>query len=361
MKSLLVTGGAGFIGSNFVRYVRQKTGAPIVVVDKLTYAGSTETFADIGRDPGVTLIRADIRDAPLLDEVFTTHQPGAVVNLAAETHVDRSIDDPSPFLQSNVVGTVQLLEASLRYWRGLDAASRKAFRFVQVSTDEVYGTVQAQRAFSETTAYAPNSPYAASKASADHFVRAYHQTYALPAIVTHCSNNYGPYQYPEKLVPLMLLRGLEGESLPIYGDGQQVRDWLHVDDHCEALMLVLAKAAGGSQYNIGGGAELRNVEVVDRICAVLEGLRPARDNPRLVHRGVTNYRELKQFVEDRPGHDRHYAIDSRKIRTELGWRPRHDLARGLEATVRWYLDHLDWCESVQGKTYRRERLGLGGS
>jgi len=361
MEVLLVTGGAGFIGSNFVRYLRSKADKPIIVVDKLSYAGSAETFADLAGDPEVTLVRADIADAAVLAEVFATHRPTAVVNFAAETHVDRSIDDPGPFLQSNVVGTVQLLEAARRLWQTFDIASKDACRFVQVSTDEVYGTVQAEGAFSETTAYAPNSPYAASKASADHFVRAYHRTYGLPSIITNCSNNYGPYQYPEKLVPLMLLRGLDGDTLPIYGDGGQVRDWLHVEDHCEALRLVLANAPPGSHYNIGGGAELRNVEVVDKICNLLEELRPARNNPRLLDQGVVNYQALKRFVEDRPGHDRHYSIDARRIRSELGWYPRHDFDQGLQATVRWYLDHLDWCKAVQGEFYGRQRLGLGGT
>lgn len=359
MESLIVTGGAGFIGSNFVRYFRRRTDRPIIVVDKLSYAGSDETFADLAADPRVTLVRGDIANGAMLGEVFAEHRPGAVVNFAAETHVDRSIEDPFPFLQSNVVGTVHLLEASRRFWQTLDAASRDTFRFVQVSTDEVYGTVEAEGGFSESTAYAPNSPYAASKASADHFVRAYHRTYGFPAVITNCSNNYGPYQYPEKLIPLMLLRGLDGETLPIYGDGGQVRDWLHVEDHCEALGLVLSRAPAGSHYNIGGGAELRNVEVVDKICNALEALRPARGNPRLVAHGVVSYLDLKRFVQDRPGHDRHYAIDSRKIRSELGWSPSRDFDQGLHATVRWYLDNMDWCNAVQGGFYGRERLGLG--
>jgi len=361
MESLVITGGGGFIGSNFVRHIRRRTGKPVVVIDKLTYAGSAVTVADIGRDPGVAFVKADIADGTLMRELFARHRPSAIVNFAAETHVDRSIDDPAPFLRSNVVGTVQLLEASRLYWRALDPESRHLFRFLQVSTDEVYGTADGASVFSESSPYAPNSPYAASKAGADHFVRAYHKTYGFPAIITNCSNNYGPFQYPEKLIPLMSLRGLEGRSLPIYGDGTQARDWVHVEDHCEALALVLGKAPEGSHYNIGGNMELRNIEVVDRICAALEALRPARSNPNLVDRGLSHYGELKRFVADRPGHDRRYAIDSRKVRFELGWRPRLDFDTGLKETVRWYLNHLDWCKAVQGEFYRTERLGLGGA
>jgi len=281
--------------------------------------------------------------------VFAQHRPTAVLNLAAETHVDRSIDGPRPFIDTNIVGTFVLLEAARSHVASLDAAGRAAFRFLHVSTDEVYGTLGADGFFSEETPYAPNSPYAASKAGADHLVRAYYHTYGLPTIITNCSNNYGPYQFPEKLMPLMILNAIDERPLPIYGDGGNVRDWLHVEDHCAGLLLALANGRAGEKYNIGGGNERTNLEIVDRICDVVDELRPA----------ASSRRRLKTFVADRPGHDRRYAIDAAKIRRELGWAPRHTFDSGLRDTVRWYLDHRDWCAHVQAGRYDRQRLGLG--
>ncbi|HZP48555.1 MAG TPA: dTDP-glucose 4,6-dehydratase [Vicinamibacterales bacterium] len=348
MATLLITGGAGFIGSNLVRHALDHTPDRIVVVDKLTYAGSLLNIEGPLTDPRVTFVEADIADAAAIARVFAAHRPDAVLNLAAETHVDRSIDGPRAFVDTNIVGTFVLLEAARAHLAALDSASAAAFRFVHVSTDEVYGTLGADGTFTEETPYAPNSPYAASKASADHLVRAYFHTYALPALVTNCSNNYGPYQFPEKLMPLMILNAIDGRPLPIYGDGGNVRDWLHVDDHCEGLLLVLARGRAGEKYNIGGGHERTNLEIVDRICDLVDELAPASESRR----------RLKTFVQDRPGHDRRYAIDASKVRRELGWAPRRTFDAGLRETVRWYLDHRDWCARVQAGTYNRERLGV---
>ena len=301
-------------------------------------------------------MQADIADAGAVARVFAEHRPTAVLNLAAETHVDRSIDSPRPFIDTNIVGAFVLLEAARAFVGGLEPAARDAFRFLHVSTDEVYGTLGASGLFSEETPYAPNSPYAASKAAADHLVRASFHTYRLPVLITNCSNNYGPFQFPEKLVPLMLLNALDGRRLPVYGDGGNVGDWLHVEDHCAGIMLVLAKGRPGEKYNIGGGNERTNLEIVDRICDTVEALRPAAGNPALNGAG---YRDLKTFVPDRPGHDRRYAIDATKIRRELGWAPRHSFEDGLASTARWYVEHRDWCDQVQTGRYGRERLGLG--
>jgi dTDP-glucose 4,6-dehydratase len=355
MGTLLITGGAGFIGSNLVQYALDHTTDRIVVVDKLTYAGSLLNLEAPLKDPRVTFVRADIADRDAVARVFSEHVPTAVLNLAAETHVDRSIDGPRPFIDTNIVGTFVLLEAARAFAGQLDAAARDAFRFLHVSTDEVYGTLGASGLFSEATPYAPNSPYAASKAAADHLVRAAFHTYGLPVLVTNCSNNYGPFQFPEKLIPLMLLNAVEGRPLPIYGDGGNVRDWLHVEDHCAGILLVLAKGRVGEKYNVGGGNERTNLEIVDRICDVVEALVPARSTPAL--KGST-YRDLKTFVPDRPGHDRRYAIDATKIRRELGWAPRHVFEDGLASTARWYLAHRGWCEQVQAGRYDRQRLGL---
>jgi dTDP-glucose 4,6-dehydratase len=354
MHTLLVTGGAGFIGCNFVRLALAETGARVVVLDKLTYAGSLENLADVWSHPRLRFVAGDIADRALVRRLFAEERPAAVVNFAAESHVDRSIDDASAFIQTNVVGAFELLEAARR-WEDRD----DGFRFLHVSTDEVYGSLGPSGAFTEATAYAPNSPYAASKAAADHLVRAYRETYGLPALITNCSNNYGPFQYPEKLVPLMLLNAVEGRPLPIYGDGGNVRDWLHVEDHCRGLFAALERARPGEKYNLGGHSERTNLEVVDALCAALERELPAAGNPALAARGIGSYRELKSFVADRPGHDRRYAIDDAKSRHELGFRPRHDFESGIAATVRWYLGHRDWCEAVQADRYRRERLGLG--
>ena len=349
MGTLLITGGAGFIGSNLVHHALDRTAHRVVIVDKLTYAGSLLNLERPLKDPRVTFVQADIEDREAMASVFVTCRPDAVLNLAAETHVDRSIDSPRPFIDTNIVGTFVLLETARTFVASLDPAARDGFRFLHVSTDEVYGTLGDSGLFSEDTPYAPNSPYAASKASADHLVRAYGHTYGLPVLITNCSNNYGPLQFPEKLIPLMILNAVDGRPLPIYGDGANVRDWLHVEDHCAGILLVLAKGRVGEKYNVGGGNERTNLQIVDRICDVLDELRPTPDG----------HRALKTFVPDRPGHDRRYAIDASKIRHELGWAPRHTFESGLRETVTWYLDHRDWCEQVQTGRYDRQRLGLG--
>jgi dTDP-glucose 4,6-dehydratase len=357
--TLLVTGGAGFIGSNFVRRALAGSGDRVVVLDALTYAGNLASLEDVAAHPRFAFVRGDIADRRAVDAVLAAHRPTALVNFAAETHVDRSIDGPAAFVRTNLVGTFELLDAARLYWEGLPGAARAAFRFLHVSTDEVYGSLGATGAFAETSPYAPSSPYAASKAGADHLVRAYRATYGLPTLVTNCSNNHGPYQYPEKLIPLMILNAVEGQPLPVYGDGGNVRDWLHVDDHCAGLLHVLRRGRPGETYNIGGGNERTNLEVVERVCAVLEELCPAARNPALAGRGISRYADLVTFVADRPGHDRRYAIDATKIRRELGWAPAHGFEAGLAATVRWYLEHRDWCDRVQAGRAARARLGLG--
>lgn len=355
---LLVTGGAGFIGSNFVRLVLERTDLPVLVLDKLTYAGNLENLAGLLELERVTFFHGDIADGELVERVFREERPSAVVNFAAESHVDRSIDSPRPFVDTNIVGTFQLLEGSRAFLNEASEAERDGFRFLHVSTDEVYGSLGPEGKFTETTAYAPHSPYAASKASADHLVRAYHHTYEMPVLLTNCSNNYGPFQFPEKLIPLMILNAAEGKALPIYGDGMNVRDWLYVGDHCEGILTVLESGLPGEGYNIGGDSERTNTAVVDTICDVLEALSPSAENERLKKHGVGSYRDLKSFVPDRKGHDRRYAIDATKIGRELGWRPRHGFEEGMESTVRWYLEHRDWCEAVQRHSgYHRERLG----
>ncbi len=372
MTSILVTGGAGFIGSNFVRLLAsERPETPVVVLDKLTYAGNLDNLdgllgeegdgasASHGNGEGrVAFVQGDIADRETVRRVFAEHRPGAVVNFAAESHVDRSIDDPGAFVTTNVVGTFELLEAARRFHRELPESEAERFRFLHVSTDEVYGSLGDEGLFREDTPYAPNSPYAATKAGADHLVRSYWKTFRLPALVTNCSNNYGPYQFPEKLIPLMILNTLEGRDLPIYGDGGNVRDWIYVDDHCRGVLRALDAGRPGEKYNLGGGSERTNLEIVDLICDLVDARRPAAESRALGERGLASYRDLKTFVTDRPGHDRRYAIDDAKARSELGWAPRHDLASGLRATVDWYLDHADWCERVQSGTYRRERLGL---
>jgi len=361
MDTMIVTGGAGFIGSNFVRLALARTEARVVVMDKLTYAGNRQSLADVAQHPRFVFVQADIADRATVDAVYHNYQPTWVVNFAAESHVDRSIDGPRVFIQTNINGTFELLDAARLYVATLEASARARFRFLHVSTDEVYGTLGPSGLFSEETPYAPNSPYAASKAAADHLVRSSHETYGLPTLITNCSNNYGPYQFPEKLIPLMILNALEGKSLPIYGDGGNIRDWLFVEDHCEGILLVLQRGQVGQKFNIGGGNECTNLEVIDHLCAVLDTLRPAARNPALSAHGLTSYAVLKTFVPDRPGHDRRYAIDAAKIRKELGWTPRHDFEQGLRQTVRWYLEHRDWCEAVQAGRYQRERLGLAVS
>ena len=361
METWLITGGAGFIGCNFVRLVLAKTAARVVVLDKLTYAGNLLNLEGAAGDPRFTFVHGDIVDHATVEAVFREHRPAAVVNFAAESHVDRSIDGPRAFVTTNVLGCFELLETSRLFAESLAEADRARFRFLHVSTDEVYGALGATGRFTEATPYAPNSPYAASKASADHFVRAYHETYGLAAMVTNCSNNYGPYQFPEKLIPLAILNAVEGKPIPIYGDGLYVRDWLHVDDHGEALLAVLTGGTPGRTYNVGGDNERTNLEIAHLICDALEGLVPAASNAAMLAAGASSYQELKTFVGDRRGHDRRYAVDASRISRELSWKPRRDFAAGLLATVRWYLEHRDWARAVQDKgRYERERLGLGG-
>ncbi|MBW2667465.1 MAG: dTDP-glucose 4,6-dehydratase [Deltaproteobacteria bacterium] len=354
----IVTGGAGFIGSNFVRLALAEADVQVVVVDLLTYAGNLESLADVASDPRFAFEQADIADRAAVDRIFAQYQPSAVLNFAAETHVDRSIDGPAEFIRTNVMGTFELLDAARRMQETRPPAERERFRFLHVSTDEVYGSLGETGAFQETTPYEPNSPYSASKAGADHLVRAYKETYGLPALITNCSNNYGPYQFPEKLLPLMILNACEGKPLPIYGDGGNVRDWLYVEDHCAGILLALQHGRVGEKYNIGGSAERTNLEIVDALCEQLEKIHPAAENPALRAAGVAGYNELKTFVTDRPGHDRRYAIDASKIRNELGWQPAHDLDSGMGSTVQWYLENRAWCQSVQSDSYQRERLGL---
>jgi dTDP-glucose 4,6-dehydratase len=345
---LLVTGGAGFIGSAVVRRVLHTTDWSVVNVDALTYAGNLRSLASVADDPRYAFERVDLRDGAALARVFAAHRPDAVMHLAAESHVDRSIDGPRAFVETNVVGTFELLQASLDYVRGWAADRRAAFRFHHVSTDEVFGSLGDTGAFTESTPYDPRSPYSASKAASDHLVMAWHHTFGLPVVVTNCSNNYGPYQFPEKLIPLMILKALEGQPLPVYGAGTNVRDWLHVDDHADALLLVLQRGAVGRTYNIGGEAERRNLDVVHAICDLLDARVPDPAGPR---------RRLIRFVSDRPGHDARYAMDISRIRSELGWSPRHDFASGLAQTVDWYLANRDWWEEVRSGRYRLERLG----
>jgi dTDP-glucose 4,6-dehydratase len=339
---IVVTGGAGFIGANFVIDWLAATGEPVVTLDKLTYSGNLGNLAPVRDDRRHVFVRGDIGDRALVAKLLAEHRPRAVVNFAAETHVDRSIHGPDAFVNTNVLGSFELLEAVRARWSALPDAERAAFRFLHVSTDEVYGTLGPDDPpFAETTAYAPNSPYSASKAASDHLVRAYHHTYGLPTLTTNCSNNYGPRQFPEKLIPLMIANALAGKPLPVYGDGQQVRDWLYVSDHCSAIRAVLARGRPGETYNVGGNAEMKNLDVVHELCAALSRERPGRD-----------YRSLVTFVKDRPGHDRRYAIDARKIERELGWRPSETFATGLAKTVRWYLDNAPWLASIQTKEYQ---------
>jgi dTDP-glucose 4,6-dehydratase len=349
-RTILVTGGAGFIGSALIRHVIAATEHRVVNVDKLTYAGNRESLAEIAGNARYAFECVDICDRRELERVFQVHKPDAVMHLAAESHVDRSIDGAAPFMQTNVVGTCVLLEVAREYWRTAPAASRDAFRFHHVSTDEVFGDLGASgAAFTETTSYAPSSPYAASKASSDHLVRAWRRTYAMPIVITNCSNNYGPYQFPEKLIPLMILNALEGKALPVYGDGKQVRDWLFVEDHARALCLVLERGRLGETYNIGGRNERRNIDVVHALCDLVDELKPS---------GRGSCRELITHVVDRPGHDLRYAIDCTKIERELGWTPRETFESGIRKTVEWYLANAQWWRRVRDGSYRGERLGL---
>src|SRR5690348_15926765 len=349
MKTLLVTGGAGFIGGNFVLDLVARGGYRVVNLDALTYAGNLDTLAPLKDHPNHVFVRGDIGDRALVESLLGEHLPAAIVNFAAESHVDRSIDGPAAFVQTNVVGTLGLLECARDYWRGLEGDAREAFRFLHVSTDEVYGSLGADGKFSETTPYAPNSPYSASKAASDHLVRAFHHTYGLPTLTTNCSNNYGPYQFPEKLIPLVIQKALAGEALPVYGDGLNIRDWLFVGDHCSAIRRVLEAGRVGETYNVGGNAERENITVVKTICALLDARRPLADG---------HAREsLITFVKDRPGHDRRYAIDSSKLQRELGWSPTQTFESGIAQTVDWYLANQPWVQRVLDGSYRMERLG----
>jgi len=353
MDVYLVTGGAGFIGGNFILQLMERKDVKVVNLDALTYAGNMDTLSSVLDDPRHIFLHGDIRDRALVKQLLEEHRPRAVVNFAAESHVDRSIDSPGDFILTNVVGTFELLEAVRGYWDGLDTAGREAFRFLHVSTDEVYGSLGPEGHFTETTSYAPNSPYSASKAGADHLVRAYHHTYGLPVLTTNCSNNYGPYQFPEKLIPLTLQKALKGEAIPVYGDGQQIRDWLYVEDHCEAIQCVLEAGKVGEVYNIGGHNEMPNLEVVKTLCALLDAMVP--DSAHKPHD------QLITFVKDRPGHDRRYAIDASKIKEHLGWLPKETFSSGLRKTVQWYLDHEAWIQRATSGAYRGERLGLNNT
>ncbi|HHK6004594.1 TPA: dTDP-glucose 4,6-dehydratase [Neisseria subflava] len=354
MKKILVTGGAGFIGSAVVRHIIQNTQDSVVNVDKLTYAGNLESLTEVADNPRYAFEQVDICDRAELDRVFAQHQPDAVMHLAAESHVDRSIDSASEFIQTNIVGTFNLLETARAYWQQMPSEKREAFRFHHISTDEVYGDLHGtDDLFTETTPYAPSSPYSASKASSDHLVRAWLRTYGLPTIVTNCSNNYGPYHFPEKLIPLMILNALDGKPLPVYGDGMQIRDWLFVEDHARALYQVVTEGVVGETYNISGHNEKANIEVVKTICALLEELVPEKPA------GVTRYEDLITFVQDRPGHDVRYAIDAAKIGRELGWKPQETFESGIRKTVQWYLDNKTWWQNVLNGSYRLERLGTG--
>jgi dTDP-glucose 4,6-dehydratase len=342
---ILVTGSAGFIGSNFVLDWLAQSDEAVISLDKLTYAGNLENLAALRDDPRHIFVQGDIGDAELVGKLLAQHRPRAVVNFAAESHVDRSIHGPEDFIQTNIVGTFHLLEAVRAYWSGLADAEKSSFRFLHVSTDEVYGSLaKNDPAFSETHRYEPNSPYSASKAASDHLVRAYHHTYGLPVLTTNCSNNYGPYHFPEKLIPLMIVNALAGKPLPVYGDGQQIRDWLYVKDHCSAIRSVLSKGRLGEVYNIGGWNEKANLDIVHTVCALLDELSPRTDGK--------SYREQITFVTDRPGHDRRYAIDARKIERELGWKPAETFETGIRKTVQWYLDNQDWVSHVQSGDYR---------
>ena len=354
MKKILVTGGAGFIGSAVVRHIIQNTQDSVVNVDKLTYAGNLESLTEVANNPRYAFEQVDICDRAELDRVFAQHQPDAVMHLAAESHVDRSIDSACEFIQTNIVGTFNLLEAARAYWQQMPSEKREAFRFHHISTDEVYGDLHGtDDLFTETTPYAPSSPYSASKASSDHLVRAWLRTYGLPTIVTNCSNNYGPYHFPEKLIPLMILNALDGKPLPVYGDGMQIRDWLFVEDHARALYQVVTEGVVGETYNIGGHNEKANIEVVKTICALLEELVPEKPA------GVARYEDLITFVQDRPGHDVRYAIDAAKIGRELGWKPQETFESGIRKTVQWYLNNKTWWQNVLNGSYRLERLGTG--
>ena len=348
---VLVTGGAGFIGSAVVRHIIKNTQDEVLNIDKLTYAGNLESLAEVDQDPKYQFAQIDICDAEALTKAFLTFQPNLIMHLAAESHVDRSIDGPAEFITTNIVGTYTLLEVARKYWTQLNEQEKQQFRFHHISTDEVYGDLDGtDDLFTETTSYAPSSPYSASKASSDHLVRAWHRTYNFPVIVTNCSNNYGPYHFPEKLIPLVILNALDGKPLPVYGKGNQIRDWLYVEDHARALYKVVTEGEIGETYNIGGHNEKQNIEVVKTICKILDELKPQANHEA--------YDKLITFVKDRPGHDLRYAIDASKIANELGWKPKETFETGIRKTVEWYLNNMEWCRRVQDGSYQRERLGV---
>jgi dTDP-glucose 4,6-dehydratase len=358
---LLVTGGAGFIGSAVIRHILTNTDDQVINLDKLTYAGNLQSLSNVSGSNNYAFEQVDICDRVELERVFREHQPDAIMHLAAESHVDRSIDGPADFIETNIVGTYTLLEATRQYWQVMDADRKARFRFHHISTDEVYGDLEhPEDLFTEQTPYAPSSPYSASKASSDHLVRAWRRTYGLPTLITNCSNNYGPYHFPEKLIPLVILNALEGKPLPVYGKGDQVRDWLYVEDHARALYKVVTEGKVGETYNIGGHNEKRNIEVVHTLCEILQELAPPSDSAGFVGAtsvAINHYQDLITFVKDRPGHDMRYAIDATKIERELGWTPEETFETGIRKTVQWYLNNLDWCRRVQDGSYQRERLG----
>lgn len=350
-KSILITGGAGFIGSAVIRHIMKNTNDRVLNIDKLTYAGNLESLAEIEDRANYSFKKIDICDVIAIEQAFNDFQPDLIMHLAAESHVDRSIDGPAEFINTNIVGTYTLLEVARKYWQGLDDARKSSFRFHHISTDEVYGDLEGStNLFIETTPYAPSSPYSASKASSDHLVRAWHRTYGLPVVITNCSNNYGPYHFPEKLIPLVILNAIDGKELPIYGKGDQIRDWLYVEDHARALYKVVTEGTIGETYNIGGHNEKQNIEVVKTICQILDELKPQLNGQP--------YESLITFVKDRPGHDLRYAIDATKIKNDLGWMPQETFDSGIRKTVEWYLNNLEWCHRVQDGSYQRERLGV---
>jgi dTDP-glucose 4,6-dehydratase len=352
-KCIAVTGGAGFIGSALVRYLIKNTDFKVVNIDKLTYAGNLNSLTEIDKDTRYNFERKDICDKQAMEKIFNKYQPDVVIHLAAESHVDRSIDGPTEFLNTNVVGTYTLLEAALKYWRELSSDKKANFRFLHVSTDEVFGSLGDEEIFREDTSYKPNSPYSASKASSDHFVRAWYHTYGLPAVITNCSNNYGPYQFPEKLIPVVILNALKGKPIPVYGEGINVRDWIYVEDHVNALLKVVDKGKPGETYLIGTRNEQKNIDIIRKICALMDEL--------VSEPAVIKHESLIEFVKDRPGHDLRYAIDSSKVEKELNWKPTYKFEQGLRSTVKWYLENQNWCEQILNGSYRLERLGLKGA